>query len=33
VTEIHLAEASKLTTVEEILAYGYKQGYPPKLSF
>lgn len=33
VTEIHLAEASKLTTVEEILAYDYKQGYPEKLAF
>lgn len=33
VTEIHLAEANKLTTVEEILAYDYKQDYPAKLAF
>jgi|GEM_PF-6184149 len=33
VTEIHLAEAEQLTTVEEILAYDYKQGYPEKLAF
>lgn len=33
VTEIHLATASKLTTVEEILAYDYTQGYPEKLAF
>ena len=33
VTEIHLAEAGQLTTIEEILAYDYKQGYPEKLAF
>ena len=33
VTEIHLAKAAKLETVEEILAYDYTQGYPEKLSF
>ena len=33
VTEIHLATAAKLTTVEEILAYDYTQGYPAKLVF
>lgn len=33
VTEIHLATAAKLTTVAEILAYDYTQGYPPKLVF
>lgn len=33
VTQIHLSEAKKLTTVEEILAYDYTQGYPEKLAF
>lgn len=33
VTEIHLATASKLATVTEILSYDYTQGYPPKLAF
>lgn len=33
VTEIHLATAAKLTTVEEILAYDYTEGYPAKLVF
>jgi len=33
VTEIHLAEADKLVTVTEILAYDYTTGYPEKLSF
>lgn len=33
VTESHLAAASKLQMVEEILAYDYKSGYPSKLAF
>ena len=33
VTESHLAAASKLQTVEEVLAYDYKSGYPSKLAF
>lgn len=33
VTEIHLARASKLETVDEILNYDYTSGYPEKLSF
>lgn len=32
-TEIHLAKVEKLTTLTEILAYDYTQGYPGKLSF
>lgn len=33
VTQIHLAEADKLTTVDEILTYDYTVGYPAKLAF
>lgn len=33
VTQIHLAEADKLATADEIIAYDYKQGYPAKLAF
>lgn len=33
VTEMHMAAVDKLTTVEEILAYDYKTGYPEKLVF
>lgn len=33
VTQRHLAEASKLTTVEEMKNYDYISGYPQKLSF
>lgn len=33
VTQRHLAEASKLTKVEEIKTYDYISGYPQKLSF
>jgi ATP-dependent protease ClpP protease subunit len=33
VTEVHLAEADKLETVDEILSYDYTSGYPEKLSF
>lgn len=33
VTQIHLAEVGKLTTVAELLAYDYTQGYPEKLVF
>lgn len=33
VTEIHMAEVDKLTTLTEILAYDYTSGYPEKLSF
>lgn len=30
-TQMHLSEVSKLTTIEELLAYDYKVGYPEKL--
>ena len=33
VTEVHVAKVTKLSTVEEILAYDYTSGYPEKLSF
>lgn len=32
-TESHLATVDKLQTIEEILAYDYKAGYPAKLAF
>jgi hypothetical protein len=28
---MHLSEVSKLTTIDELLAYDYKVGYPEKL--
>jgi surface protein len=33
VTQKHIAEVSKLTTVAEVEAYDITQGYPEKLSF
>lgn len=32
-THRHLAEVGKLSTIEEVEAYDYKQGYPEKLMF
>ena len=33
VTQMHLAAASKMKSVEELMAYDYTSGYPQKLSF
>ena len=33
VTESHLAAVDKLETIEEIINYDYKSGYPDKLVF
>lgn len=33
VTQIHLSEVDSLASVEELLAYDYKGGYPEKLAF
>lgn len=33
VTESHLATVDKLETIEEIINYDYKSGYPDKLVF
>ena len=32
-TDDHLLAVSKLTTVEEVAAYDYKEGYPDNLVF
>lgn len=32
-TQLHIANVEKLETIEEVLAYDYKTGYPEKLEF
>lgn len=32
-TQRHLAEVDKLTTIDEVKGYNYREGYPEKLSF
>jgi hypothetical protein len=32
-TERHLAEVDNLTTIDEVVSYDYKDGYPNKLEF